>query len=149
MMSLEREVAIFESLLGTISEGEVTRDPDGDYVLNYGGACFYARLIGEVHPIVQLFSVVATDIPAIPDLLVYINDVNCRISFVRTLHVLNQVLVEADFLASELSATLFHTVCRHIAEVSDEIGEGLVEIFDAKPRWQLGKQKNYAFGFSM
>lgn len=148
-MSLEKEIALFESLLMSIAEGKVTRDPDGDYVLNYGGACFYARLIGEVHPIVQIFSVVATDIPAISDLLVYINDVNCRISFVRTLHVLNQVLVEADLLASELSATLFHTVCRHIAEVSDEIGGGLVEIFDAKPRWQSGKKTNYAFGFTI
>jgi len=148
-MSLEKEIQIFESLLESIAEGEVRRDPDGDYVLSYGGAMFYARLIGEVHPIVQLFSVVATDVPAIQDLLAFINDVNCRITFVRTLHVLNQVLVEADFLATELSSNLFHTVCRHIATVSDEIGGGLVEIFDAKPRWQLGKQKNYAFGFHM
>ena len=148
-MSLEREISLFESLLESIAEGEVTRDPDGDYVLNYGGACFYARVIGEVHPIVQLFSVVATDVPAIPDLLSYINDANCQVTFVRTLHVLNQVLVEADMLVSELSATSFHTLCRHIATVSDEIGNGLVDIFDAKPRWQLGKKKDYAFGFNM
>lgn len=148
-MSLERDIAVFERVLASISEGEVSRDPDGDYVLTYGGACFYARLVGAVHPIIQIFSVVATDVPSIPDLLEFINEINRDTAFVRTFHVLNQVLVEVDIFISDLSPARFHTSCRHIAEISDQISEKLVQIFDAKPRWELGKQKKYAFGFSM
>ena len=148
-MSLERDIAIFEGVLSNISEGELSRDPDGDYVLTYGGACFYARLVGEVRPVIQIFSVAAVDVPAIPDLLVFINEVNRDNAFVRTFHVQNQVLVETDIFISELSPARFHTACRHIAEISDQISGNLVQIFDAKPRWELGKLTNYAFGFDM
>lgn len=148
-MSLERDIAIFEGVLSNISEGDLYRDPDGDYVLTYGGACFYARLVGEVHLVIQIFSVAAADVPAIPDLLVFINEVNRDNAFVRTFHVHNQVLVETDIFISELSPARFHTACRHIAEISDQISGNLVQIFDAKPRWELGKQTNYAFGFNM
>lgn len=148
-MSLEKEIEIFESLLSSISEGEVTRDPDGDYVLNYGGACFYARVIGEVHPVVQVFSVASSNLPAIPDLLAFLNEVNRDNAFVRTFHVADQVLVEVDIYISELSPARFHSACRHIAEISDRISGSLSDIFDASPRWQLGKKKDYAFGFAM
>jgi len=147
-MGLDASVEIFENLLGAISDDPMKRDPDGDYVITYGGAKFYARLIGEVRPVLQVFSVIATDLPPIPELYLYLNNLNSNIHFVRAFHFDDQVLIESEINIHELSANHFHAICRYIAEASDAIGAELVQTFGANPRWQLGKKSNYAFGFS-
>jgi Putative bacterial sensory transduction regulator len=139
---------VFENLLQVISDSPMGRDPDGDYVISYAGAKFYARILGEVHPVVQIFSVVASNLPAIGELYAYLNHVNSLVHHVRVFHVQDQVLVEAELTIEDLSPASFHKVCRHVAETSDSMGQDLVREFGGNPRWQHGKKANYAFGFS-
>ena len=47
-MSSERSMVVFESILSVLTESPLTRDPDGDYVIAYAGAKFYARVLGAV-----------------------------------------------------------------------------------------------------
>ena len=147
-MRIEEAENLLEALLEIDNEGPLNRDPDGDYVLSYSGAQFYARIIGEGRPVVQIFSVVAADVPPIPDLLSYINKLNAELSFVKVFSISNQVLIESEFLASQLSHGVFHNACRHVAEASDATGQSIHEIFDGTPRWQAGKKPTYKFGFS-
>ena len=147
-MSIEVSTAIFEGVLAAISEGSLGRDPDGDYVIGYAGAKFYARILGEVHPVVQVFSVVASNLPPIGKLYFYLNDINSKVHHVRVFHVQDQVLVEAELSIDELSPSSFHKICKYVAETSDEMGQDLVKEFGGNPRWQHGKKINYAFGFS-
>ena len=147
-MAIESSIVLFESVLTALSDGPLGRDPDGDYVISYAGAKFYARVLGEVHPVVQIFSVVASNLPAIGELYAYLNHVNSLVHHVRVFHVQDQVLVEAELTIGDLSPASFHKVCRHVAETSDSLGQDLVKEFGGNPRWQHGKKVNYAFGFS-
>jgi len=148
-MSLERSIFVLESILSALTESPLARDPDGDYVITYAGAKFYARVLGEVHPVVQIFSVVASGLPAISDLYAYLNVVNSQVHHVRVFHVLDQVLVETELTIDDLSPASFHRVCRHVAETSDGMAQDLVKEFGGNPRWQHGKKVNYSFGFGI
>lgn len=91
---------------------------------------------------------VAADVPPIPDLLAYINKLNAELSFVKVFSFGNQVLIESEFLASQLSHGVFHNACRHVALAADETAQNIHEIFGGTPRWQSGKKPSYKFGFS-
>lgn len=147
-MSFEKNKKSFESVLDAISEGLISRDPDGDYVINYGGATFYARIVGEVKSTVQIFSVVASNLPGIPELFEYLNRVNSALFFVRAFHFGDQVLIETDINLGDVGPTSFHDLCRQVAIASDQIADELISEFQATPRWQNGKKVNYTFGFS-
>lgn len=147
-MSFEKNQKSFEAVLDAISDGPIKRDPDGDYVINYGGATFYARIVGDVKPTVQIFSVVASGLPAIPDLYEYLNRVNSTLFFVRVFHFGDQVLIETDVNLGDVGPTSFHNLCRYVAIASDQIADELTSNFQATPRWQIGKKINYTFGFS-
>jgi len=146
-VSFEKNQKSFESVLNAISEGPIGRDPDGDYVISYGGATFYARIVGQVKPTVQIFSVVASSIPSIPNLFEYLNQVNSTLYFVRAFCYGDQVLIETDINLEDIGPSIFHNLCRHVAIASDQIADDLMSRFDAIPRWQNGKKVNYAFGF--
>ena len=146
-MKLEDAHLTLEAILAYDNDAPFSRDPDGDYVLHYAGAQFYARIIGEPWPVVQIFSVVAADLGAIPELLAYINYRCADTPLVKVIHVGNQVLVESEFRAESLSYLLFQNSCQLVARYSDEIGTDLIELFQGTPRWQNGKRPNYKFGF--
>jgi hypothetical protein len=137
----------FTKFLETISDSPLGRDPDGDYVISYSGAKFYARLLGEVNTVVQFFSVVAADLPAIPEIYVYINELNSKINFVRAFHIENQILIESEFHLRNLNHETFDFACRHIARESDNFAEEIRSLFGGTPRWQTGKKPNYKLGF--
>jgi hypothetical protein len=146
-MSFEKNQKSFEAVLDAISDGPIRRDPDGDYVINYGGATFYARIVGDVISTVQIFSVVASGLPGIPDLFAYLNRVNSTLFFVRAFHFGDQVLIETDVNLGDVGPSSFHNLCRQVAIASDQIADGLIRDFQATPRWQNGKKTSYAFGF--
>jgi len=137
----------FTEFLQSISDSPISRDPDGDYVLVYSGAKFYARLIGEVNTVVQFFSVVAADLPSIPEMYKYLNELNTKLNFVRAFHIENQILFESEFHLDNLNHGTFDFACRHIARESDNFGEEIIQTFGGAPRWQIGKTSNYKFGF--
>ena len=89
-MRVQEAEKLLEALLEIDNEGPLKRDPDGDYVLSYAGAQFYARIIGEGRPVVQIFSVVAADVPPSPDLLAYMTKLNAEISYVKVFGFGNQ-----------------------------------------------------------
>jgi hypothetical protein len=145
-MSLEVSTPILEEFLHSVLEAPFTRDPDGDYVITFGGARFYARLQNETRTIVQIFSVVAADLPPTSELYVYLNDLNANLENVRAFHILNQVLFEAEIKVEGLNIDSFSFACEYVALASDDFGPELVETFGGKPRWESNKQLNYKHG---
>jgi hypothetical protein len=145
-LSVEESTPILEKFLDSVSEVPFTRDPDGDYVVTFAGAKFYARLQNEVRTIVQIFSVVAAELLPTSDLYAYLNNLNANLESVRAFHILNQVLFEAEIKIEELNFTNFSFACESVALASDDLGTELVESFGGKPRWESNKQENYKYG---
>jgi hypothetical protein len=117
-----------ESLLEELTGQEkITPDGDGDYPVRYRDSLYYVRLIGETHPVVQVFSVVVTEIHATPGLYESLNNLNRDIRFARAFWVRDQVLIERDLVGEELTRSDFHEACTAVATIADAVGDDLAK----------------------
>lgn len=120
---------LLKQLLGAPS---VTADDDGDYPVRYRDALYYIRLVGENHPVVQVFSIAVADIESSPELLEAINEMNTDIRFARAFWVRGQVLVEADLVSDGLDPADFDNACQTVASITDYFAPKLAERFGGK-----------------
>lgn len=122
--------AYVESLLERlIGASQVTPDQDGDYPVRYQGALYYVRLVGQVDPVVQVFSVAVAGIRPTAALLKELNAINSTIRFARVFWVLDQVLVETELVGEGVEPADFDNACRAVATITDHYGPLLAERF--------------------
>jgi hypothetical protein len=122
---LRRDVitAYVEKLLGAQTGSDrVAADGDGDYPVRFGSALYYVRLLGGADPDVQVFAVALNDVPASPELLAELNEINSRIRFARIFHLRQEVLVETNLVGESVDPPGFRTACEAVGEVADKIG---------------------------
>lgn len=125
--------AYVESLLERlIGAQQVTPDADGDYPVRYRDALYYVRLVGDVDPVVQVFSVALSEVPATAGLLKELNSINSRIKFARVFWVRDQVLVESEMLGEGVEPLDFDNACRAVATITDHYGPLLAQRFGGK-----------------
>jgi hypothetical protein len=130
-----------ETLLEQLSGSDkIKPDDDGDYPVRFRQALYYVRLVGDTHPVVQIFSVALSGIPTSPELLAVLNELNSDIRFARVFWVREQVLVEADLIGSTLDPEEFNNACRAVATITDGIGPKLAAQFGGKTAFADEKQ---------
>lgn len=125
--------AYVESLLERlIGATQVRPDDDGDYPVRYRDALYYVRLVGDVDPVVQVFSVAVSDVPPTPALFKELNTINSSIKFARTFWVRDQVLVESEMVGEGVEPVDFDNACRAVATITDHYAPLLAERFGGK-----------------
>ena len=125
--------AYVESLLERlIGAKQVSPDDDGDYPVRYGNALYYVRLVGDVDPVVQVFSVAVSGVEPTPDLLEELNSINSSIRFARIFWVREQVLIESEMVGEGVEPADFDNACRAVATITDHYGPLLAERFGGK-----------------
>jgi len=120
---------LLERLIGAT---KVTPDPDGDYPVRYRDALYYVRVVGNVNPVVQVFSVAVSDVKPTAALFKELNTINSQIKFARAFWVQNQVLVESEMVGEGVEPADFDNACEAVAIVSDHFGPLLAERFGGK-----------------
>lgn len=129
-MRAEMVRAYVESLLEKLTNADkVTPDQDGDYPVRVGDSLYFVRLIGDVNPVVQVFSTAVKDIPNTPELCTELNDINSRIRFARIFWVRDQVLVESDLVGETLDPEELGSACNAVATITDHFAPLLAEKF--------------------
>jgi len=134
-MPLRRDVitAYVEKLLGAQTGSDrVVADGDGDYPVRFGSARYYVRLLGEPDPDVQVFAVALNEVPATPELLAELNDINGRIRFARIFHVHEEVLVETNIVGESVDPLGLRTACEAVGEVADKVGAILAKKYGGR-----------------
>lgn len=122
--------AFVESLLERLTGSEkVVPDADDDYPVRFRGALYYVRLVGDVDPVVQVFSVALSGVPASARLLRELNRLNTEVRFARVFWVRDQVLVETELVGASIDPEGFENACRAVATVTDHIGPMLAQRF--------------------
>jgi len=122
----------------------VVRDHDGDYPLQRSSVSVYARLVHDDDTtVLQVFAVVVDDVDSSPALMQELNDQNQGLSFTRIFHAHEQVLAEADLVASSVDRVELETAVRRITRVAASIGPVIAAVFGGTPaqdpaeaRWQ-------------
>jgi len=145
-MRAEVAYSYVRDLLERISGERPTPDPDGDLPVTLGGARFYVRIVGSDDPWVQVFSVALADIPATPELLAQLNDINARIRFARALHVNDQVLLETEIWADDVNPANLHHACHNVATATDQCATDLQQAFGGRRPFEESKQADYPTG---
>jgi hypothetical protein len=100
-------------------------DPEGDYPFRYRSAGYYVRLINEVSPTVQVFSVVLRDVKRTAKLLQKLNDINAQIAYARVYAVEHQVVVATELVAETLDAEELGNACNIVGRIADKVGSEL------------------------
>jgi len=125
--------AYVESLLERlIGAQQVSPDADGDYPVRYQNALYYVRLVGELNPVVQVFSVAVNGVAPTPALFKELNAINSSIKFARIFWVREQVLIESEIVGEGVEPADFDNACRAVATITDHYGPLLVERFGGK-----------------
>jgi hypothetical protein len=136
--------AYVEKLLAVLTNApQVAPDKDGDYPVRFGSALYYVRLVGDGEPDVQVFAVAVDGVEPSTDLLADLNDINCRIRFVRVFHVAGQVLVETDIVGDAIDPRGFSNACQVVASVTDRIGPELAKKYGGRSAFEDGKDPGY------
>lgn len=146
-MTLQLDIARshLETLIERLTKIEkAAPDHDGDYVVPTEHAQFYARVDGEEHPVIRVFSVIASNITKTPDLLDAINSINSHLTFLRTMWINDQVLMEADLVAFSADIANFADSCRRVAIASDHFGPQLIAKFGGEPHFERSKEPGYS-----
>jgi hypothetical protein len=132
-MRTDQARAYVESLLKRLTGcDKVVADDDGDYPVQFRNCLYYVRVIGNDHPVVQVFSVAVAEVKASPELLTEFNTLNCDIRFARALHVRGQVLIETDVLAEALDSAGFENACNCVASVTLNVAPSLAARFGGR-----------------
>ncbi len=125
--------AYVESLLERlIGATQVSPDDDGDYPVRYRAPLYYGRLVGDVNPVVQVFSVAVSGIAATAALLEELNTINSTIRFARVFWVREQVLIESEMVGEGVEPVDFDNARRAVATITDHYGPLLAERFGGK-----------------
>ena len=146
-MSLQLDIARshLETLVERISGVErAVPDAEGDYLVRTEHARFFARVDGDQQPVIRVYSVIAKDVTKTPELLDALNNINMHLSFLRTVWINGQVLMEADLFAMAADTAGFAEACRRVASASDHFGPGLIEHFGGVAQFEAGKDADYS-----
>jgi hypothetical protein len=119
-------------------------DQDGDYFIRTEKAGFFARVDGEDPPVIRVFSIVANEIDKSPDLLDSLNEINTQLSFLRSMWIRQQVLIEGETLALTTGMAEFAEICRRVASATDYFGPGLIGRFGGQSFFEDTKKVDYA-----
>lgn len=145
-MALQRDIArshletLIERLTGV---DKALPDADGDYFIPTQSAGFFARVDGDDAPVIRLFSVIATDVAPSPELFEAVNSMNTKLSFLRAMHVSEQVLIEGEVLALRADLEDFRSICQRVAHASDHFGPQVIEQFGGKALFDESKSPDY------
>ncbi|MDQ1437646.1 MAG: hypothetical protein QOK43_1275 [Acidimicrobiaceae bacterium] len=104
---------------------DLAPDPEGDYPLRYRSAGYYVRLMNELSPTVQVFSVALRDAKRSAKLFTAVNDINAHIAYARAYVVDRQVVVATELVADTLDAEELGNACTIIGRIADKIGPEL------------------------
>jgi len=121
-MSLPLDIARshLETLIERLTRSDkAVPDKQGDYLVVTEHAQFFARVDGPEQPVIRLYSVMAKNIDKTPELLEALNSINSHLTFLRTMWIEQQVLMEADLLAMSSDIGDFADACRRVALTSD------------------------------
>ena len=96
---------------------ELTRDDDGDYPFAVADTAMYVRLARRTEgaPAVQVFATLVDDVKSGPEVLEELNAINVAAHLVRVFWVRNQVLAEAELIASDLDLSELTAACDAVA----------------------------------
>lgn len=122
-------------------------DADGDLAVRFEGALFFVRIVGPVgyiDPWVQVFSVAVSDIETSPELMVALNEVNRDLRFARAFHVGNQILIEAELWADDITPENFQQACRNVAGATEAFAPDLVKSFGGTLEFHESKTEENA-----
>ena len=134
--------AYVESLLERlIGAQQVSPDDDGDYPVRYRNALYYVRLVGDVDPVVQVFSVAVSGVAPTAALFKELNTINSTIKFARAFWVREQVLVETELVGESVEPADFDNACQAVATITDHYGPRLAEKFGGKTAFADEKTK--------
>jgi hypothetical protein len=134
-----------ESLLKRlIGATEVVADKDDDYPIRYKDALYYVRVVGDVDPVVQVFSVAVSGIAGKAGLFKELNTINSNIKFARIFWILDQVLVESEMVGEGVEPADFDNACRAVATITDHFGPLLAEKFGGKTAFADEKSEEAA-----
>ena len=101
---VDRFRAFIEAALCEIQAVEaVAPDASGNYPVRVGMNTVLVRILGAEPPAVRVFADVLGPVPAAPELLVALNELNADLIFARALHVRGDVMVSLELPAHRLT----------------------------------------------
>ncbi len=122
-------------------------DADGDLPVHFHGAQFFVRVIASAaNPWVQVFSVAVADVQDSPGLMSRLNQINSFIHFARAFHVGQQVIIEAEIWADDVTPANFLYACQNVAAATDTFGPEIQKAFGGRLLFEESKTDAYRQG---
>ena len=113
---VEKIVAEFLEL----EPGKLVVADDGSIPVQRGSARYLVKLVdSEPGPIVQIWSVLLSDVKVSATLLTKINEINAGIWFGRMFHVDEQVIVATELVAETMDKDELAAACTNIGSIAD------------------------------
>ncbi len=103
-------------LAGQPVAADLTAEP---VAIRAGTAVVYLRLLDADPPVVRIFSPLLRRLDRTPELLVELNELNARLSFLRLFWRDDTVYAASELLAGTLSAAELANACDALAEAAD------------------------------
>jgi hypothetical protein len=109
-------------LAGQPVAADLTAEPAA---IRSGTAVVYLRLIDAEPPVVRIFSPLLRQLDRSPELLMELNELNARLSFLRLFWREGTVYAASELLAETLSAAELANACDALADAADYYDERL------------------------
>lgn len=108
---------------------EVVTDGDGDYPVRVDKTLFYVSIVGEVDPVVQVFSFAVRDVPASNELVAKVNEINGQLYFCRMFYDDGRVVVATDCVGLTLDEAEFRTATEAVADATERFAPMIASQF--------------------
>ena len=146
-VGLQRDIATshLETLIENITGLEKAKArPDGSYFIETNHAPVEVTVLGEDAPFFRLFSVVAANIAPSPELFETLNEINQRLTFLRTLHIDDRVLIAGELMALTADPPDFRSLFDSIADASAFFGPRIIEQFGGTSPFEQSKDPGHS-----
>ena len=122
-----------EKVLSEWSERKtVEPDDDGDYTFRRGSADICVRLIEGSPPVLRLFSILLSKVPASPKVFRVLNRVNSEVIFVRVFWMEQRVVASLEVSADSLDAASVRHACETMSVMADALDTKLKDEIGGK-----------------
>lgn len=146
-MGLQKQIATshLETLIENITGvPKAQPEPDGTYLVRSRQAGFYVAVQGEDTPIFRLFTVIAAEIAASPELMQELNELNRHLLFLRATHVGDSIVIAGELMALTADPPDVVNIFEAIASASDYFGPMLIDKFGGRSPFEQTKEPGYS-----
>jgi hypothetical protein len=133
-----------ETLLEKVTgSAQVKPDADGDYPVRFDKALYFVRVLGNEHPVVQVFAVAVDGAEARPELFHVLNQINAQLKFARTFNVDGKIVMASELIGESLDVDELSSACAAVAQAADRFGPLIAAEFGGEMPFEREKAPDY------